>query len=68
VLTLVLAALSSHLGLFTAVLTFGLLVGILGHISKSRTLILAGILIIAATSAYFLAIGENAASCHGVCL
>jgi hypothetical protein len=68
VLTIVLGALSAHLGVFTAVLTFGLLVGILGHISKSRTLVLVGILIIGATSAYFLATGENAANCSGICL
>ena len=47
------AAISSHLALFSAVLAFGLLVGILGHIMGSRTLILTGILIIGLVSAYF---------------
>jgi hypothetical protein len=53
VLTLVLAAQSSHLGVFTAALAFGFAVGILGHLSSSRVLIVTGILIIGLASAYF---------------
>ena len=48
-----LAVTSSHLGAFTAVLAFGLLVGVIGHLAKSRTLIITGILVIGAASAYF---------------
>ena len=44
---------SSHLGVFVAALVFGLVVGVAGHIMKSRTLILTGILIIGLVSAYF---------------
>jgi hypothetical protein len=36
-----------------AVLIFGLVVGLFGHIISSRTLILTGILIIGGVSAYF---------------
>jgi hypothetical protein len=53
VLTLVLAASSSHLGLFTVALALGLLVGVFGHIIHSRTLIVTGILVIGLVSAYF---------------
>ena len=51
--SLLLAVASSHLGAFTAALVFGLLVGVAGHIVKSRTLIITGILIIGLVSAYF---------------
>jgi hypothetical protein len=36
-----------------AVLVFGLILGVFGHIIKSRTLIITGILIIGIFSAYF---------------
>jgi hypothetical protein len=36
-----------------AVLVFGLVVGVFGHVISSRTLILTGILIIGGVSAYF---------------
>ena len=52
-ITLVLAATSSHIGLFTAVLAVGLLIGVFGHIIKSRALIITGILVIGLVSAYF---------------
>ncbi len=48
-----LAVQSSHLGLFTAALAVGLLIGVFGHIMKSRTLIITGILVIGLVSAYF---------------
>jgi hypothetical protein len=35
------------------VIVFGLVVAVLGHISRSRTLILTGILVIGLASAYF---------------
>jgi hypothetical protein len=53
VLLLVLAASSSHLGLFTAALVVGLVIGVFGHIIHSRTLIITGILVIGIVSAYF---------------
>jgi len=40
-------------GAFTAVLVFGVILGVFGHIIKSRTLILTAILIIGVISAYF---------------
>jgi hypothetical protein len=53
VVILVLAVSSSHLGVFTAVLALGLIVGVFGHIIHSRTLIITGILVIGLVSAYF---------------
>ncbi len=50
---LLLAASGSHLGVFTALLALGLIVGVIGHIIKSRTLIITGILVIGLVSAYF---------------
>ena len=52
-LALVVAAGSSHLGLFSAVLALGLAIGVLGHIIRSKTLIIIGILVIGLVSAYF---------------
>jgi hypothetical protein len=53
VLTLVLAVVSSHLGVFIPALVAGLLIGVFGHIIKSNWLIILGILIIGVVSAYF---------------
>jgi hypothetical protein len=47
------AAQASHLTLFEIALVIGLLIGIFGHIIKSRALIITGILLIGAVSAYF---------------
>ena len=52
-LVLVPAAGSANISAFSAVLLFGLAVGVFGHIIKSRTLIVAGIIIIGGVSAYF---------------
>ena len=52
-IALVPAVTSSHLGLFTALLALGLVIGVFGHIVKSRTLIIVGILVIGLVSAYF---------------
>ncbi len=43
----------SQLTVFVAVLVFGLLVGVSGHIVGSRALILTGILVIGLATAYF---------------
>jgi hypothetical protein len=48
-----LAAISS-VGPFAAVMGFGFLIGVYGHVIKSRLLILTGILIVGLVSAYFL--------------
>lgn len=50
---LVLASQQSQVHAFVAVLVFGLVVGVLGHIARSRTLVLTGILVIGLASAYF---------------
>ena len=50
---LVLAVQSSHLAAFTAALAAGFLIGVAGHIIRSRTLIITGILVIGLASAYF---------------
>ena len=47
------AAAQAHLGLLIALLAAGLAIGVFGHIIKSRTLIILGILIIGLVSAYF---------------
>ena len=44
---------SSHLASFIVALSFGLAVGVFGHIIRSRLLILTGILLIGLVSAYF---------------
>ena len=50
---LALAALSNNPGPYAAVIALGFLVGIYGHLSKSRALIVTGILIVGAVSVYF---------------
>ena len=52
-LALVLAVVSSHLGLFIPVLIAGVVIGVFGHIYKSNWMIILGILIIGLASAYF---------------
>jgi hypothetical protein len=54
VLLLALAVGSSHLGLFSAVIAFGFVLGVFGHIIQSRTLILTGILVIGLVSAFYV--------------
>lgn len=49
----VLAAESSHLTLFVTAMIVGLLVAVFGHIIKSRPMIITGLLMIGAISAYF---------------
>lgn len=51
---LTLASERSQLNAFVVVLVFGLAIGVFGHIIRSRTLILTGIIIIGGISAYFL--------------
>ena len=44
---------ASSIGPYAAVMGFGFLVGVIGHVIHSRTLILTGILIVGLVSAYF---------------
>jgi hypothetical protein len=53
VATLILAAVSDKLGPYAAAMGFGFLIGVFGHVIKSRPLILTGILIVGVISAYF---------------
>ncbi len=50
---LILALQSSNTGPIIGALIFGLVVGVFGHIIRSRTLILTGILVIGLVSAYY---------------
>ncbi len=50
---LLIASQQSQLHALVAVMVFGLVIGIFGHIIGSRTLIVTSIVIIGATSAYF---------------
>ena len=50
---LVYAVQSGHLGVVIALLVLGLAIGVMGHIIRSRLLILTGILVIGIVSAYF---------------
>jgi hypothetical protein len=50
---LALASQQSQLVLFSLALALGLAVGVFGHIIKSRTLVITGILVIGLVSAYF---------------
>ncbi len=50
---LLIASQQSQLHAFLAAMVFGLLLGIFGHVIRSRTLIVTGILIIGLVSAYF---------------
>ncbi len=52
-LPLVLATTEIPYGAFLGVLVFGVVVGTFGHIIRSRTLIIAGILVIGLVSSYF---------------
>lgn len=65
---LTLAATSQHLGVYVAVLAIGFVIGAFGQMTRSRTLLVTGLIVIAGVSLYFLIQGENAANCHGACL
>jgi hypothetical protein len=51
---LLLALQPSHLGLLSAGLGLGFVVGVFGHIIKSRPVIILGILLVGAISTYFV--------------
>ena len=50
---LLLASQQSRLNACVAVLIFGLVLGVFGHLIRSRSLIITGILVIGGISAYF---------------
>jgi hypothetical protein len=50
---LLLAAVTDKLAPYAAVMGVGFLIGVFGHIQKSRTLILIGIAMVGGVSAYF---------------
>ena len=50
-------AATSHPGTFAIILLAGFAIGIAGHLTRSRLLVIAGILVIAAVSLYFVAAG-----------
>lgn len=51
-------AVITHLGLLTPLLIAGFVVGVCGHVVRSRTLILVGIVVLAVASLYLLGAGE----------
>jgi hypothetical protein len=53
VVSLVVAAQSPPIGAIGAVMGFGFVLGVFGHIIRSRTLIITGILVVAVASGYF---------------
>jgi hypothetical protein len=53
VVILIPAALPTNVGAYIAILAVGFVVGIAGHVIRSRTLILAGILIVGVVSVVF---------------
>jgi hypothetical protein len=53
VLTLVPAALPSSVGPYIAIVAVGFAIGVIGHLSRSRVLILTGILIVGAVAVIF---------------
>lgn len=52
--SLVLAAVSGNVGPYAVVMGVGFLIGVYGHVIKSRLLILTGIALVGLVSAYFL--------------
>lgn len=53
-----LASATAHAGVLAITVALGFLIGVYGHIIKSKTLILTGIIVIGAVSAYFAVSGE----------
>jgi hypothetical protein len=48
------AALTTKIGPYAAVMAFGFLVGVFGHVIRSRMLIITGIVVVGALSAYIV--------------
>ncbi len=52
-LLLALTVRASHLGAFAALVALGFVIGIAGHIVRSRTMVITGILVIGMVTAYY---------------
>jgi hypothetical protein len=53
-----LASATAHAGVLAVAIALGFIIGVYGHIIRSRTLIITGIIVIGAVSAYFAISGE----------
>lgn len=53
-LALALAVRGSHLGAFAALVAFGFAFGVVGHVVRSRTMVITGILVIGIVTAYYV--------------
>jgi dolichyl-phosphate-mannose--protein O-mannosyl transferase len=60
VLVLALTVRASHLGAFAALVALGFVIGIAGHIVRSRTMVITGILVIGMVTAYYTLVLEPA--------
>jgi hypothetical protein len=49
---------TAHLGTFAIALALGFAVGVYGHVIRSRTVVMTGIVVVAAVSIYFVISGE----------
>lgn len=59
-LLLALTVRASHLGAFAALVALGFVIGIAGHIVRSRTMVITGILVIGMVTAYYALVLEPA--------
>ncbi len=59
-LLLALTVRASHLGAFAALVALGFVIGIAGHIVRSRTMVITGILVIGMVTAYYTLVLEPA--------
>jgi hypothetical protein len=55
---LALAAGHPRLGVFAGLVAFGFVIGIIGHLTRSRTLVLTGIVVVGVVTAYFAFVYE----------
>jgi hypothetical protein len=53
-----LASATAHAGVLAITIALGFLIGVYGHVIRSRTLIITGIIVVGAVSAYFAISGE----------
>lgn len=59
-LTLAVSVGASHLGAFAALAAFGFLLGIAGHVVRSRTMVITGILVVGIVCGYYALVLEPA--------
>ncbi len=59
-LLLALTVRASHLGAFAGLVALGFVIGIAGHVVRSRTLVITGILVIGMVTAYYALVLEPA--------